>query len=322
MSKNIMVIGEFDNDQISETTTELLSGATKLSAGGSVSIVLLGTSSDLIASQAFAAGAHKAYISSSGDYDAFLADKWVNAVNDAITKENPDLVLLEQSSIGRDLGPRLAFKLDTGVAMDCVSIEDDDGHFKATRPCFGGNARAVYSFEASPAIATIRAKSFEIMQGDTGTGDIVQIQDTSVSKVTITNREVFTIEGLSLTDAPIVLCGGRGLGGPEGFDMIQALAEAIGTDKAALGSSRAACDLGWFPVANQVGLTGKVVNPDLYIGIAVSGASQHMAGCSGSKTIVAINKDPDANMFKASRWGIVGDYKEVVPALIDAINAK
>ncbi|MFL2635093.1 MAG: electron transfer flavoprotein subunit alpha/FixB family protein [Dehalococcoidia bacterium] len=321
MSNNVMVVGEFNQDGLSDTTAELLTGASSLSAGGTVSVILLGAGSQEKAESSFSYGATKAYTINDASFSEFLPDKWALAVNDIYEKEKPDLILLEQSTVGRDLGPRLAFKLNSAVAMDCVSIESDDAGFKATRPCFGGNARAVYTYSASPAIATVRAKSFEAQNQDSSNGEVVQIDLAIDSNVSIVNREEVATEGLKLTDAPIVLCGGRGLGGPEGFDMIQELAGAIGTDKAAIGSSRAACDLGWYPVANQVGLTGKVVNPDLYVGIAVSGASQHMAGCSGSKSIIAINKDPEANMFKSARWGIVGDYKEVVPALIEAIKS-
>ena len=321
MTKNILVVGEFNQDGLSETTAELLTGASSLSSGGSVSVVLLGAGSQEKAQLSFSYGATKAYTIDNEAFSEFLPDKWAIAVNDIYEKETPDLILLEQSSVGRDLGPRLAFKLNSAVAMDCVSIESDDTGFKATRPCFGGNARATYSYSASPAVATVRAKSFEAQTQGNESGEVIQIDLAADSKVAVINREEVATEGLKLTDAPIVLCGGRGLGGPEGFDMIQELANVIGTDKAAIGSSRAACDLGWYPVANQVGLTGKVVNPDLYVGIAVSGASQHMAGCSGSKSIIAINKDPEANMFKSARWGIVGDYKEVVPALIEAIKS-
>ncbi|MDG1990582.1 MAG: electron transfer flavoprotein subunit alpha/FixB family protein [Dehalococcoidia bacterium] len=320
MTKNVMIIGEFNDSGLSDTTLELLGGAVGLSSGGSVSLVLLGSGSENQSNAGFKAGATKIYIADDESYNEFLPDKWMAAIIDASTQDNPDLILLEQSSIGRDLGPRVAFKLSTAVAMDCVAIEEDNG-LKVTRPCFGGNARAVYSFTDSPAVATVRAKSFEPIDSGNESGETIKIDVNAETKVSIINREAIVTEGLKLTDAPIVLCGGRGLGGPEGFDMIQELANAIGTDKAAIGSSRAACDLGWYPVANQVGLTGKVVNPDLYIGIAVSGASQHMAGCSGSKSIIAINKDPEANMFKSSRWGIVGDYKEVVPALIEAMKS-
>jgi len=124
-------------------------------------------------------------------------------------------------------------------------------------------------------------------------------------------------EGVRLEDADVVVCGGRGLGGPEGFQMLEELARLLG---GAVGATRTACDLGWYPVANQIGLTGKVVTPTLYIAVALSGASQHMAGCSNSKYIVAINKDPEANIFKAARFGIVADYKQVVPSLIAALR--
>ena len=132
---------------------------------------------------------------------------------------------------------------------------------------------------------------------------------------------VVLLSGLQIQDATVVVSGGRGLGDEEGFRVVEALASAIGDDRAAVGASRAACDLGWYPVSQQVGLTGKVVTPDLYIAIAISGASQHMAGCSGSKMIVAINRDAEANIFKEARYGIVGDYKQVLPPLIEAVKA-
>ena len=207
--------------------------------------------------------------------------------------------------------------------MDCVRVEMDGGVLKATRPCYGGNALATYSFATSPAIATVRAKSQDPLDPprDGAGGESVELPGAGESRTEITGHEAVESEGLQLQDAPIVVSGGRGLGGPEGFEMVEELAAAIGTHRTAVGSSRAACDLGWYPVSQQVGLTGKVVTPDLYVAIAISGASQHMAGCGASKVIVAINRDGDANIFKAARFGIVGDYKQVLPPLIEAIKA-
>jgi len=201
-------------------------------------------------------------------------------------------------------------------------VVDDGGELKATRSCYGGSAQATYSFATSPAVATIRAKSQDALtEAHSGAAATVELSGASDSRSAIVGREAAVSEGLQIQDAPIVVSGGRGLGAPEGFEVVEQLAAAIGTDKAAVGSSRAAVDLGWYPTSQQVGLTGKVVTPDLYVAIAISGASQHMAGCSGSKTIVAINRDPEANIFNNARYGIVGDYKEVVPALIEAVNA-
>ncbi len=323
MARNILVIGELDGGALSSTTAELVGGASRLADGGQVSVSLLGSGAGGQTGAAFAAGADRAFVSDDTTYDDFRSDQWVAAAEQAIDQASPDVILIAQTMVGRDLGPRLAFRRDTAVAMDCVDIEDSDGVFKATRPCYGGNAQATYAFATSPAIATVRAKSQEPLDPprEGTSGEVVELGGAGESRAEIVGREEAVAEGLQLQDAPVVVSGGRGLGAPEGFELVEELAEAIGTDKAAVGSSRAACDLGWYPPSQQVGLTGKVVTPDLYIAIAISGASQHMAGCSGSKTIVAINRDPEANIFTAARYGIVGDYKEVVPALIEAVNA-
>src|SRR5690606_329354 len=235
---------------------------------------------------------------------------------------SPDVILIAQSHVGRELAPRLAFRLDTGAAMDCLNVEDDGGAVKATRSVYGGNAMATYSFATSPAIVTVRPKAQDPLEPNVGaSGETGELPGAGESRTTIAGREIVEAEGLQLQDASIVVSGGRGLGAPEGFQVVEGLAKALGADRAAVGASRAACDLGWYPPSQQVGLTGKVVTPDLYIAVAISGASQHMAGCSGAKTIVAINKDPEANIFQFARYGIVGDYKEVVPALTEAIKA-
>ena len=322
MARNVLVVGELDGGEVDSTTAELLAGGIHIADGGSVSVTLLGSQAEAAAASAFVAGAQRVFVGADGAYDEFRADQWVQAVSVSVEQSSAEVVLMAQSSVGRDLGPRLAFSLDSAVAMDCISVEDDGGTLKVTRPCYGGNANATYSFATLPAIATVRAKSQDPLAPQAGaSGETVELPAAGESRTTIAGREVAVAEGLQLQEAPIVVSGGRGLGGPEGFEMMEQLAATIGRDKAAVGSSRAACDLGWYPVSQQVGLTGKVVTPDLYIAIAISGASQHMAGCSGSKTIIAVNRDPDANIFNASRWGIVGDYKEVVPALIEALKS-
>jgi electron transfer flavoprotein alpha subunit len=317
MAYNILVVGEQDGGTPSPTTLELLGGASSLAGGGAVGVVLLGSGASGAAGQA--AGAQKAYVSDDAGYDEFRGDQWLAAVQAAVEQASPDLVLLAQSTVGRELGPRLAARLDSAVAMDCVNIEDAGGTLKYTRPCYGGNALATYTIATKPAIATVRAKSFEPASGG-GAAETAALPGAGESRTTIAGREQAVAEGLQLQDAPVVVSGGRGLGAPEAFQTVEQLAEVIGKDKAAVGASRAAVDLGWYPPSQQVGLTGKVVTPDLYIAIAISGASQHMAGCSGSKTIVAINRDKDANIFGFAKYGIVGDWKTVVPALIEEIK--
>jgi electron transfer flavoprotein alpha subunit len=288
--------------------------------GGSVAVSLMGSGASGAASSAFEAGADKAFTNDDSSYDQYNSDHWVNAVEAAL--DGVDAVLVAQSSVGRDIAPRLAARQNTAAAMDCINVTDDSGTLKVTRPAYGGNALAEYSFAASPAVATVRAKAFEVIEPRSGaSGATVELPAAGESRTTIQGRELAEAVGLSITEAPVVVSGGRGLGGPEGFEQVEALAAAFGTSRAAVGSSRAACDLGWYPVSQQVGLTGKVVTPDLYVAVAISGASQHMAGCSGSKMIIAINKDPDANIFQNSKYGIVGDYKAVLPALIEAVKA-
>ena len=323
MAQDILVVGELADGVLSPTTIELLGLATVLADGGAVGVTLLGSGAADASSAAYSAGADRAFTNGDAEYDDFRSDQWVAAVEVAVDAASPAAILMAQSMVGRDLAPRLAFRRDTAAAMDCVRVEMDGGVLKATRPCYGGNALATYSFATSPAIATVRAKSQDPLDPprDGAGGESVELPGAGESRTEITGHEAVESEGLQLQDAPIVVSGGRGLGGPEGFEMVEELAAAIGTHRTAVGSSRAACDLGWYPVSQQVGLTGKVVTPDLYVAIAISGASQHMAGCGASKVIVAINRDGDANIFKAARFGIVGDYKQVLPPLIEAIKA-
>jgi electron transfer flavoprotein alpha subunit len=322
MAQDVLVVGELTGDAISTTTAELLNAAKTIAEGGTVSITLLGSGAAGAASGAFGAGAARVYSSSDAAFDEPKADQWTAAVDNAIGQANPAVVLLGQTPVGRDIAPRLAFRRNTAVAMDCTAIGMDGGSLKATRPCYGGNALAVYSFTTSPAIATVRAKSFDAADAaGGGSGETVDLGAAAPSAIEIVGMEAAVSSGLKLEEAPIVVSGGRGLGEADAFRQIEELAEAFGSDKATTGASRAAVDLGWYPPAKQVGLTGKVVTPDLYVAVAISGASQHMAGCSGSKMIVAINRDKEANIFKSAKYGIVGDWKAVVPALIDAVKA-
>jgi electron transfer flavoprotein alpha subunit len=322
MARNILVVAELDEGALNLTSAELIGQASRLADGGQVSATLLGTGATGAASAAFEAGADRVFANDDGGYDQYNSDVWVGAVENAVGQAAPDAIFVAQSVVGRDMGPRIAARQGSAVAMDCVNVEDDGGELKATRPAYGGNAQATYSFATSPAVMTIRAKAFDPIEARAGaSGETVDAGAAAESRTTIVGRELAEAEGLQITDAEIVVSGGRGLGGPEGFETVEALAAAFGTSRAAVGASRAACDLGWYPVSQQVGLTGKVVTPDLYVAIAISGASQHMAGCSGSKMIIAVNRDEDANIFAMAKYGIVGDYKQVVPALIEAVKA-
>jgi electron transfer flavoprotein alpha subunit len=203
--------------------------------------------------------------------------------------------------------------------MDCLSVSAQGGKLLAERPCYGGNARAIYSFNTTPAVVSIRSKAQEPIERNDGRQGQVTKVDAGVAAAAIRDKivghQVVAEEGIRLEDAQVIVAGGRGIGGAEGFAVLEELAKVLG---GAVGATRAACDNGWRPVSEQIGLTGKIVGPTLYFAVAISGASQHMAGCSGAKNIVAINKDPEAIVFKSSRFGIVDDYKKVLPALVEA----
>jgi electron transfer flavoprotein alpha subunit len=242
----------------------------------------------------------------------------VPAVEAAVSQSGADIILLGQTSLGRDLGPALAFKYNTAVSMDTVDVKIEGGKLRATRAAYGGNARAEVGFKNSPAIATLKAKSFDGQEPDASrSGNVSTIDVAGDSRVKVIGVSKAESTGVRIEDAPVVVSGGRGLGDPSGFQMLEELANLL---KGATGASRAACDLGWYPPSQQVGLTGKTVSPNLYIAVAISGASQHMAGMAGSKNIVAINKDADSNMVKVSKFAIIEDYKKVVPALIEEIK--
>ena len=233
-------------------------------------------------------------------------------------------MLAPRTDISSQIAPRLAFRLGVGLAQDCLalSVDPDSKNLKATRPVFGGNANAVITFDGSaPYFATLRTKVFEGLKQDTSrSGEIIEIDlsiDPSIMKTKLVETVREQVEGIRLEAAPIVIAGGRGLGGPDPFKQLEELANFLGV---AMGASRAACDAGWLDHSYQVGLTGKTVTPNLYLAVAISGASQHMAGCSASKNIVAINKDADANIFKDARYGVTGDWKTVLPAFIETVK--
>jgi electron transfer flavoprotein alpha subunit len=221
------------------------------------------------------------------------------------------------TDIGRDLATSLAFRLGSVATTDCVELEIDPAtkQLLATRPIYGGNAQAVFAGECLPRIATLRAKAFPRLEPDASRqGEIMRLYiaiDSSLLKTRLVERRSRTGEGIRLEDADVIVAGGRGIGSGDGFKQLEELASIL---KGAVGATRPPCDNGWAPSSAQIGLTGKIVAPDLYISVAISGTSQHTSGCAGSKNIVAINKDPEAPIFKLARFGVVGDWKKVLPA--------
>jgi len=318
MASGVLVFGEATEDgKLNPVTAELIATGTRL--GGPVTCALPGSGVEGLAQQCIAAGANKVIVIDDPALKEYQGDAYLPSAERIVMEVGPAVVLFGQTMIGRDLAPRLAQRLSTAVAMDCMALSMNGDKLVAERPCYGGSARARYSINGTPQIATVRAKSQEPLEPDASrSGEIIkQDAGSPTVRTKILNRRKEQSEGVRLEDAKVVVSGGRGLGGPEGFQPLEELAHALG---GAVGASRAVCDLGWYPVAAQVGLTGKVVTPDLYIAVGISGASQHMAGISSVKNIVAINKDAEASIFKASRFAIVGDWKEIVPALTEAVK--
>jgi len=325
-NKGVMIIGECVDCAPVAITHELLGVGRKLadSLGEPLSAVLLGDKVGDAAKDAIAFGADKVYVVESPLLKDYVTDSYVDAVEKLCHEVKPNIVLVGQTPMGRDLAPRLAFRLGTGVTLDCLDLKIDPQTklMVQTKPVYGGSALAEIVCEKTrPQMATVRPKTMEpLARNDSRKGEIIIFDpklDASKIRAKFVERVKEKVEGVKLEDANVVVCGGRGMGGPENFAMLKELAKILG---AALGASRPPCDNGWVPATLQIGLTGKIVSPTLYIAVAVSGASQHLSGCSGAKNIIAVNKDPEANIFKVARYGVVGDYKKIMPPFTNKVK--
>ena len=321
----VLILGDASGGELSSTTLELLAAGQKVAAGlgEELSVALLGDTLDAAAQAAIARGAQKVYAVNHPLLADHQVDLHLTALEALCNDTSPRVVLVARTNEGRELAPRLAFRLGVGLAQDCLEVSVDTAEKKllANRPVYGGNAIAVVSCDQTPQIAAIRPKAYEPAEADSSRqGEVISFPvelDASMARTHVVETVIEEAEGIKLEDAHIVISGGRGLGGPEPFAHLEELAKIMG---GTVGASRAAVDSGWVPSSYQVGLTGKTITPDLYIMVAISGASQHMAGCSGAKVIVAINKDAEANIFKEARYGVVGDWETVLPALTAALR--
>ena len=321
----VLVVAQTAGEDLSSTGQELLEAGRRVAdaLGEDLSVGLLGQSVERAAQQAIQGGADRVYAVTNPLLSDYQADLHLAAIETLCRETSPNIILIGRTEEGRELAPRLAFRLGVGLAQDCleVSVDPESKRLLANRPVYGGNAVAVVSCEYTPQIAAVRPKVYEPREPDPSRqGEVVSFPvdlEASQAKNRILERVEEESTGVKLEDARVVVSGGRGLGGPEPFEGLGELAKLLG---GALGASRAAVDSGWIPIAYQVGLTGKSITPDLYITVAISGASQHMAGCSGAKVIVAINKDAEANIFKEARYGVVGDWQQVVPAFQEAVR--
>lgn len=315
---NIVVIGwGSDGAGLTSAVREVLGGARRLAdaSGGQVVAGALGAAAQ-DAEAMIAHGADRVLTVEHAALGEADADAYVDAAEAVCRQAGEALVLLPGDRLGWEMAPRLAHRLGAGLVTDCVSVEWDGGRFVMTKPVYGGKAMARLAVTTATQVALVRARTMEALEAAaerTGTVEALSVSP-SGGRVRVLERKQEETRGrVRLEDAPVVVSGGQGLGGPEPFETLDEIAQLLG---GAVGASLAAVDAGWVPPQAQVGQTGKSVAPDLYIAVGISGASQHVAGMSNSKTIVAINKDPEAPIFRVAHLGVVGDYKEVLPAFL------
>ncbi len=325
-NKGILVYGELAGGKLASITTELLGCGRKLADDlkEDLSCLLVSDTVGEASKEAIAFGADRVYTVEDASLKQYQADSYMQVAEKLAKELSPRAILMGQTSIGRDLAPRLAFRLGVDLATDCLelSIDPEAKLLMRTRPVYGGNAQATFSSELMPQITTVRTKAMSPMErDDSRKGEVIPTKveiDASKIRTKIVETIKEEVAGIKLEDAPVIVTGGRGVGGPEPFKTtLKELADIL---HGAVGATRPPADNGWVPSAMHIGLTGKIVAPDIYIAVAVSGASQHVAGCSGSKNIIAINKDPEANIFKEAKFGVVGKYEEVVPAFTNKLK--
>ncbi len=321
--KNVWVYIEVTEGKVKNVGLELLGEGRKLAdaMGGKLAGVLIGDKVESLSKDVFAAGADTVYLVEAPELAHYSTDGYAATFTDLIKTYKPSVILLGATNDGRDLGPRIACRIGTGLTADCtgLGIDEATGLVAWTRPAFGGNIMAtILCPEHRPQMGTVRPSVFKRPEPDYAKkGEIIRI----ASKVKAEDIRTKLIDivrvctvACNLEEAEIIVSGGRGLGKPENFCYVEDLANVLG---AAVGASRAAVDAGWKPHMHQVGQTGKTVGPKIYFACGISGAIQHLAGMSSSDIIIAINKDPDAPIFKMADYGIVGDLTEVLPILTE-----
>lgn len=325
MSNNVFVWIEQDNGRADSIAWEALGVARRVAneMSGQLAAVVMGQGVDSLAQEAIRYGADRVFIANDPTLERFRLEPYAAVLVQLAQTHSPAVIMMGASNAGLELAPYVAAKLGVGLAPDCTAVSVENGQMAATRPALIGNVMAKMVFgEARPQMVSIRRRVFPLPEpDDSRSGEITPVAAVLAEADIPTKVEGFEAAGgeTSLTDANIVVSGGRGVGGPEGFGPVKELADALG---GALGASRAAVDAGWIPYAHQVGQTGKTVQPDVYIACGISGAIQHLAGMKTARLIVAINKDPDAPIFRYAHYGIVGDLFEYVPALTEEFKRR
>ena len=327
-ARNVWVFIEVVRGKIKGVSLELLGQGRKMAddLGEKLVAIIPGNEIEDFAKMAIHYGADEAIVVDQKELKDYSTDGYTKAMCTLIKKYNPAVLLIGATNNGRDLGPRVSSRMQTGLTADCteLGVDSETRLVKWTRPAFGGNLMAtILCPDHRPQIGTVRPGVFKKPEEDTGRkGEIIhETVEFGPDEIRTRIVEVITEAGgadVNLEEAEIIVSGGRGVGGPEGFELLKELADEIG---AQIGASRAAVDSGWISSLHQVGQTGKSVGPKIYIACGISGAIQHVAGMSSSDVIIAINKDPDAPIFNIADYGIVGDLFEIIPELTKRIRS-
>lgn len=316
MGRKVLVLAELKDNKLRNVSFEAIAAAKTIAEDGEVVSLLLGESVESLANELIQYGADRVVVVENDKLAQYNSDGYSQAVLAVIEQEDPEAIVFGHTALGKDLSPKVASKLDSGLISDVVNVEVTGGNVVFTRPIYSGKAFEKKIVTDGLIFATVRPNNIAALEKDESrSGDVSKV-DVDIKDLRTIIKEVVkkTSEGVDLSEAKVVVAGGRGLKSTENFKMLEELADVLG---GAVGASRGACDAGYCDYSLQIGQTGKVVTPDLYIAIGISGAIQHLAGMSNSKVIVAINKDPEANIFKVADYGIVGDLFEVVPQLTE-----
>jgi len=324
MAQGVWTIAEQRDGELRKITHEMISEGRRLAdaLGQDLTVVLLGSNIKDKAADLGQYGADKVLVADDARLEPYTTDAYVAVISGLVKANDPAVLLIGASVQGKDLAARLSGSLGVGMAQDCTAFAIEDGNLVATRPIYAGKAYAKVTFENSwPQLATARPNVMTINEPDTSkSAEVVDASftlDDSALKTKVVDAVKDASGKVDLTEADKIVSGGRGMKGPENYKILEDLADMIG---ASVGASRSAVDAGWRPHSDQVGQTGKVVSPNLYIACGISGAIQHLAGMSTSKVIVAINKDEDAPIFQKADYGVVADLFEVVPALTEEVK--
>lgn len=316
MSRKVLVLGEVRDGSLRNVSFEAIGAAKTVAEGGEVVGVLLGESVSALGDELIKYGAHRVVVVEDAKLKQYTSDGFAQGLLTVIDHEKPEGLILGHTALGKDLSPRIAGKLSSGLISDATAVEVAGGNVVFTRPIYSGKAFEKKIVTDGLIFATVRPNNIAPLAKEEGRSGEVTELSVEIKDLRAIIKEVVrkATEGVDLSEAKVIVSGGRGVKSADGFKPLKELAAVLG---GAVGASRGACDAEYCDYSMQIGQTGKVVTPDLYIACGISGAIQHLAGMSNSKVIVAINKDPEANIFKVADYGIVGDLFEVVPMLTE-----